>query len=349
MSTYTTVLVGSGFGASVLLPGLLAHPGFQVGAIWSPTSSGRARKVAAEAGLAFYDDIDVLYRNLKPDLAVVATPPASHVQDSLAFLRRGSHVLVEKPLAESAAEAGHLLLVAQRYGRQVFTDFEFRGIPARAELSRRLSSEESDIGPLLSFYWLVGGSGYQAYIDRPWGWNAVPELGGGYVNAVGVHLVDFILWALGDVRLVMAQAVVDVAKRRDGTNEAEDGFTWLLELASGAQGVVHYRSASRRGFASVLEITGERGGYRLEQDRDLSEFGASGVLHGVLVPPPDWPHLPPSHSDLVSGSVSWLLNQVYRALSGEKNAAPTGWDGLRAQRVLDALRLAARIGGRVQV
>ncbi|WP_198380633.1 Gfo/Idh/MocA family protein [Roseomonas sp. KE2513] len=72
------------------------------------------------------------------DAVVIATPPRSHAELALTALRAGKHVLVEKPLATSSAEAALLLQEARRTGTVLMVGHTFQFNPAVRELRRRL-------------------------------------------------------------------------------------------------------------------------------------------------------------------------------------------------------------------
>lgn len=330
----------------MLLPAFLAHPGFVVTTVVGTTDAERSKVLSAQHNLEHASGLSELYRTHQPDLVVIATPPTNHAELVIEALSHGSHVLCEKPLAMSMFEAQRMLAAAQQSHRHVFVDFEFRATPGRAALQGRLAAFPETLGRMLSFSWLLGGSGYQAYVGRPVGWTTEATLGGGYLNALGVHLIDYILWAFGDVKALSAIMVTDVAERQDGVNRAEDGFTILFEMAQGASGLLHYRSASRKGTESVLEVVGSEGGYRLEADQRLSGFGTSGALEPVALDGVTPSAKVPAGS---AAEVVWIVEQIFQALQGLPHSAPTIEDGVRAQQVLDAVRLSSQLRQWVRV
>jgi len=79
------------------------------------SSAEAAAAVAAEVGAEPYADFRALLGQV--DAVSVATPTPTHCDIALAFLEAGAHVLVEKPIADSAAQAQRLIGAARRYGR----------------------------------------------------------------------------------------------------------------------------------------------------------------------------------------------------------------------------------------
>lgn len=101
---------------------------------------GRADAVAAANGAAAGDDLDAVLGD--PDVAAVAiaTPAATHTDLALAALAAGKHVLVEKPLASSYADAAKVVHQAQDSGLTLMADHTFCYTPA-VQLLRRLIAD----------------------------------------------------------------------------------------------------------------------------------------------------------------------------------------------------------------
>lgn len=137
------------------------------------------------------------------DVAVVASPTSCHLDDALAAVRAGCHVLVEKPLAVSPRNVEPVLEEAARAGRVFAVAMNLRFHPGPAEVRRAVAGGE--IGkPLLAMVsfgsylpdWRPGTDYRQAYSARS-------ELGGGVLLDV-VHELDYATWILGSVTEVSA-------------------------------------------------------------------------------------------------------------------------------------------------
>src|SRR5690348_3249650 len=92
-------VAGAAFGAAVQIPVFQTHPRTEGVAV----SSGRAERAAQTAQEfsipAHYTDFDLMLDQQKPDLVSIATPPEFHFPMTMAAVRRGIHVLCEKPFA----------------------------------------------------------------------------------------------------------------------------------------------------------------------------------------------------------------------------------------------------------
>src|ERR1044071_6950618 len=126
------VVAGTSFGASTQIPVFQTHPRTQVTAV----SSGRAERAAStaqELGIpAHYTDFEQMLDEQKPDLVSIVTPPEFHFPMTMAALRRGIHVLCEKPFALNAQEARQMHEAAIQARVIAMIDFELRLMPATA-------------------------------------------------------------------------------------------------------------------------------------------------------------------------------------------------------------------------
>src|SRR5260221_14055464 len=91
------------------------------------TDEGRAAAFKAKYAIAaYYTDPRQLLEQEKPDLVLIATPPASHADLSIATVEAGAFVLCEKPLCRSLAEFDRITAAEERTGRYVTTIFQWR-------------------------------------------------------------------------------------------------------------------------------------------------------------------------------------------------------------------------------
>jgi predicted dehydrogenase len=128
------------------------------------------------------------------DAVIVATLNASLAPLTLAAVRAGKHVLVEKPGALEAAQLREIADVAATTGAKVRIGYNHRFHPALQKARTLL--DEGSLGPLMFLRARYGHGGRVGY-DREW--RADPALsGGGELIDQGVHLIDLASWILGD-------------------------------------------------------------------------------------------------------------------------------------------------------
>jgi len=160
------------------------------------TNLSRAKEYAAEFHAHAYDNLEAALKNENLDAAVVATPHAFHAPVTIQCLEAGLGVLCEKPLAISTAECESMIAAAKKADRPLAVGFFRRNYPSTRAIKLLLEKEE--LGNVQSFEFLEG---------RKYDWPAKTVsffsrkiAGGGVFIDGGAHLIDLLLWWLGDVR-----------------------------------------------------------------------------------------------------------------------------------------------------
>jgi len=254
MGTVRVGLIGTGFGASVVAPGVRCLAGAELVAITSGRLE-RARAIANEYGVAHaFDDYRAMLREVKPDLVAITAPPYLHHDMTMEAFQAGAHVLCEKPLAMNTAEARAMLAAAERLERVHAVDHEFRFIPARVALTRLLA--DGEIGePFLIRISQFRGRGS---LVRD-GWWQDRALGGGLLQAVGSHYLDAVrLWA-GPFAAVQA----DLRNVAMPGATSDDTVSANFRLQNGVTGSIALSQAVPGGPPRI-EIYGTRGALIVE-------------------------------------------------------------------------------------
>ena len=183
-------LVGAGpWARRVHAPGLLAHPRVEFAGVWA-----RRPEAAAGLGAPFVADLDALLSEV--DAVAFAVPPAVQGDLALAAVRRGKHVLLEKPVAADPGEAERL---AAAVGEA--------GVVSLVNLVRRFAKETVD--------WLADVHGHDGWAGGSARWLSGALLGGDYSTSrwrvdggaladIGPHVFDLLDAALGPVESVLS-------------------------------------------------------------------------------------------------------------------------------------------------
>jgi len=201
------------------------------------------------------------------DAAVIGTPNALHAEQAVAFLEAGKHVLVEKPMARSLAEADAMLAVAARSEARLMVGHCWRFHPDVRALRERVAAGE--LGEV------VKTRGYGVHAKwGPSGWFTDPDLaGGGALVDMGVHAIDTTRFVLGDplparVCATVATRYGDYAVDDDaillvswsnGTNSIMESGWWQPRLGGLEADTEVYGT---RGYARVWDPTGLPAGYQ---------------------------------------------------------------------------------------
>ncbi|MBU0640009.1 MAG: Gfo/Idh/MocA family oxidoreductase [Planctomycetes bacterium] len=303
------------------LDGLSLHSVFDI------TPACRA-EAADRFGCRPYDNLAAFLDDDDLTLVIVATPSHAHVEPSLAALRAGKHVLVEKPIARTESEAEQMFAAAQTAGRTLMT-FQNRRYDSDF-LTTRQAVESGKLGRIHDIRFvrwcysrIIATFGARAY--RP-GWRTEAAYGGGTLLDFGAHYLDQLL------QLVPApvESVYGELRGRRWTREVDDQFLVVVRFADDLTAVVEFSlSAVPSGVDVTWAISGARGGYRYEKDQGLLYSRNEDDEESVdTIPacPEDWPALYRNLCDVVNAAAEPLVKPR---------------ETLRLMRVLDAARRSA--------
>ena len=264
-------VVGGGYGTKVVLPVLSDLDEFEPVAIWSRRPE-RARELAADAGLSLGTaDLDELLDLPGLEAVHVATPVTMHAQVAVAAAERGLHVLCEKPLAANLGEARRVASAIDRAGVVGVVNYGRRMQQTRQRLLERV--REVVGRPRMVSVSLVHDDHAEPG-SRPFTWVQDKEMGGGRLQGYGVHDLDLLIEAFGEVEAVAAGTEVGVPEREadDGSARrvtAEDAYAILMRFAGGGLAVVGLVATARHKRGDVVEVHGEGGTVRLDAEKRL--------------------------------------------------------------------------------
>ncbi|NUU29908.1 Gfo/Idh/MocA family oxidoreductase [Curtobacterium albidum] len=314
-----------------------------------------------------------------PDIDVVdvVSPGSSHVEVAIAALEAGKHVLCEKPLANTVAEAEAMTAAAESAaarGVRAMVGFSYRRVPAIA-LARQLV-QDGRIGAVRqvrALYlqdWLADAEG-------PMTWRLDKALAGsGSLGDIGAHAIDLVEHVTGaqlstvsgtletfvHERPLMAEGVglSGTASSERGQVTVDDAAFFLGRLSGGAaDGAIGTFEATRyatgRKNGLTLEVSGSEGAIQFDlesmNELRLYESSASAGEQGfrrILVTEPEHPWMaawwPTGHLIGYEHTFSHQVTDFVRAIVAGTDPQPSFADGLHVQRVLDAVERSAADG-----
>jgi predicted dehydrogenase len=226
-------VAGTGYGVKVALPVYRELDEFEPVAVWSRRGE-RAEEVAGEAGLALgTSDFDELLAVPGLEAVHVATPVATHRTFAVAAARKGLHVLCEKPLGANLAEARQIAEAVRSAGVVGMVGYELRLKETRQRLIER--AREVLGQPRMVSVSLVQ-SDHADRESRSYTWVHDAAMGGGRLQAYGVHDLDLLDQCLPPIEAVAAATDVGVPERTgDGGLQpvtAEDAYAVLLRFGA---------------------------------------------------------------------------------------------------------------------
>ena len=307
------------------------------------------------------------------DVVDICTPGDSHHDIALAALAAGKHVLCEKPLANTVAEAEEMAAAAaaaRSNGVRSMVGFNYRRTPALA-LARQLVADGrlGRIHHVRADYlqdWIVDP-------EFPLVWRLQKEkAGSGALGDIGAHVVDLAAYLLGErltgvsgklQRFVDKRPLPAAASGLSGLSggdgqevgevTVDDAAAFVGRTQSGALATFEAtRFATGRKNAMRIELNGSDGSLAFDFER-LNELffydgrGASAEagFRRIVVTEPDHPYAgawwPPGHGLGYEHTFVHEIADFVRDVAADRDPTPSFEDGLYVQRVLDAVERSA--------
>jgi predicted dehydrogenase len=263
-------LIGNGWIQSFHARGVEAYPGAELVAVANHREES-ARAFADRHGIArVTTDWQGLAADPAIDAAIVATPNALHAPQSIAFLRNGKHVLVEKPMATSVAECDAMIGAAASSGASLMVAHCWRFRDEVIAMRDRIAAG--------AFGEVVKTRGYGVHAGwGPSGWFTDPALaGGGALVDMGVHAIDTARFLLGDPDPRRVCAAVGT-RYAEGRYDVDDDGELLISWSNGTTSIVEsgWWQPHLGGLEADTEIYGTAGYDRIWPAEPLPE----GVEH----------------------------------------------------------------------
>ena len=162
-----------------------------------------AQRCAERFGLPDVKDVSAMLAMPEVSLVYISTPPFLHYEQALASLRAGKHVIVEKPLSMTLAEADELVVLAREKGLLLTTNLMQRYNPIYAAIKRLIDSKV--LGEVLHGYFENYASD-EGLPPEHWFWD--PKKSGGIFIEHAVHFFDMFAGWLGPGRVESAGRVL---------------------------------------------------------------------------------------------------------------------------------------------
>jgi predicted dehydrogenase len=329
-----------------------------------------AAAVEAAARKLGWSEVETDWRKLlsRDDVQLIdiCTPGDSHAEIAIAALEAGKHVLCEKPLANTVAEATAMAAAAAKAaanGVRSMVGFTYRRVPAIA-LARQLVAD-GKIGTVRH----VRAQYLQDWItdpEAPLSWRLDKEkAGSGALGDIGAHIVDLTQYITGDRISEVSGQLETFVKERPvaaehsglaGTAGAErgpvtvdDAAIFLARFGSGALGVFEAtRFATGRKNSIRIEINGSAGSLAFDfEDMNLLHYYDAGEdprtagFRRIVATEPVHPYVaawwPPGHLLGYEHAFTHQVVDLVTAVAEGHDPLPSFADGLQIQRVLAAV------------
>ncbi len=299
-----------------------------------------------------YTDVEEMLKNEKLDAVSVCTWNCAHAKCSIAALNAGVNVLCEKPMAMNAKEAEEMKAAAERSGKLLMIGFV-----------RRYGNDMDVLQDFIKEDFF--GDMYYAkanYIRRngnPGGWFCdKSRSGGGPLIDLGVHVIDFVRYALGNPKPVSVYAATfeKLGDRRnlktpkgyvcadhkpDEICDVEDLATALIRFDNGA--VLNVETSFSLNVSEdrgIIEFYGEKGGAKIDPELKLyTEM--NGYMTDIS--------LKAQTALSFDGLFAKEINHYVECVLGTSECRSPAEDGIELMRILDAAYESAKQGHEVVI
>jgi predicted dehydrogenase len=370
-----SAIIGGGMIANVHHRAIAAAGGVTVGVLGS--SPARSAIVAAQWGTKSYASFADLLSD-EVDVVHICTPNATHAAYAFGAIEAGMHVVCEKPIATSYADASRMASLASRKGVVATVPFVYRYHPVIHELrERRLAGE---FGKWLALH----GSYLQDWMLDPttgnWRVNAADGGGSRAFGDIGSHWCDLVEFVSGaKFERLVASTKVAVPTRPAHSKESfrladvhehgepgellevttEDIAAVILQTTSGAIGnVVVSQVAGGRRNRLWFELDGERESAVFDQENPETAWlgspaSVTRIARGAGPMSPQQARLsflPGGHVQGYQDCFNAFVADTFAAIRGDVVAGlPTFADGLRAAHITHAVLESAATGQWVEI
>jgi predicted dehydrogenase len=311
------------------------------------TVKEKADSLSKELNCKAWYDPDGLINSGTVDAVIIATPHYAHTTIGIAALKKGLHVLVEKPISVHKADCERLI-AAHTNKKQMFQAmFQMRTLPLFIKIKKLL--DEGALGEIRRVNWIITNWFRTEAYYASGGWRATWKgEGGGVLLNQCPHNLDIITWLLGMPASV--QGFCRLGKWH--AIEVEDDVTAYLTYPNGATGVFVTTTGEAPG-TDRLEIVGENGklvaeGWKLRFTRNETPMGQFCRTSKESFAAPDtWDIEIPIRGD--GGHHALVIQNFVDAIVDGKPLLAPAAEGMRAVELANCMLYSSLTGKPVQL
>lgn len=291
-----------------------------------------------ELGIEAYDVplfgsmTDLLGSGIAIDVVNICTPNGLHADMAVKAMKAGCHVVIEKPMALSLADAERTVYASLEYRRHAFCVMQNRYSPPSVWMKQMV--ETGRLGQIymvqLNCYWNRDERYY-----KPGGWHGDARLDGGTLFTQFSHFIDIMYWLFGDICNIQAR-FADF--NHEKLTAFEDSGFVNFNFVNGGMGCLNYSTAVwDRNLESSMLVTAERGSVKIG-GQYMNEVEYCHVKDYSLPPLP--PTNPGNDYGPYKGSAqnhNFVIRNVVEVLSGAGKETITT-NVLEGMKVVDIIR-----------
>ena len=338
VETFGVGITGAGIIAAVHAEALGEIEGARLVALTSRREA-TGRKLADAHGAEWHAELGELLARPDVDAVILCTPSGLHGAEAVAAAHARKHVISEKPMATTLADADRMIRACRNAGVTLSVIFQYRFNRDALRLKRAV--EAGLFGRPVLGNAFVHWHRTQAYYEASGGWRGTWSLdGGGALMNQSIHAIDLLQWILGPLRSVCAYTDTlahDI--------ETEDAASAALRFASGALGVIQGTTSAHRDWPLRIEIQGTEGSATLEGPR-LTVW--QPVREEEVLRASELESLPaPREDEPLGGAHRQQLEEIFAALREGREPPVPGEEARKAVEIILGIYGAATSGTQV--
>lgn len=281
----------------------------------------------------FYRSIDELLDG-EPDIDVVniCVPNGLHADMAVKALRTGHHVVIEKPMALTRADAERVISTSLDCNRRVFCVMQNRYSPPSVWLKGVIDS--GVLGHIyqvqLNCFWNRDVRYY-----KPGGWHGTADLDGGTLFTQFSHFIDIMYWLFGDIRNIKG-SFHDF--NHEGLTDFEDAGCVMFDFCRGGSGCINYSTAVwDTNLESSITIIAENGSVKVagQYMNEVTYCHIKDYEMPVLAP-----SNPPNDYGAYKGSAQnhhYVIQNVIDTLTADASITTNAMDGLKVVDIIERI------------
>ena len=275
---------------------------------------------------------ELLNSDLEIDVVAIATPNGLHAEQAIQVLKTQKHVVIEKPIALSKADAEKVIFTALHHHRQVFAVMQNRYSPPSEWIKDMIV--KGRLGKInmvqINCYWNRDDRYY-----KQGSWHGNNELDGGTLFTQFSHFIDIMYWLFGDITNIQSR-MADF--NHEDITDFEDSGVISFDFVEGGMGVLNFSTSCwDTNFESSLTILAENGTVKIG-GQYMNEVEYCHVKDYVFEELP--PANPPNDYGPYKGSAAnhvYIIQNVVDVLQGKASITTNALEGLKVVDMIERI------------
>lgn len=310
---------------------IIQNPQSELVAVCDIRSAGDCK--TSYQGIPFYSSIDeLLEKETNLDVINICTPNGLHAEMALKSLEKGLHVVVEKPMALTKADAERVVFKSLERHRNVFCVMQNRYSPPSVWLKKVI--DQKLLGRLfqvqINCYW----NRDDRYYTRQ-NWHGDAQLDGGTLFTQFSHFIDIMYWLFGDIKNISGQ-FHDF--NHQTLTDFEDTGLVNFQFVNEGVGTMNYSTAIyHENLESSLTIIGEKGTIKVA-GQYMNEVVYCNITNYEM--PELEASAPPNDYGLYKGSAQnhhFVIQNVVDTLNGNSPISTNALEGMKVVDIIERI------------